>query len=343
MAQHFVYSPESRGKLTALEIARLSEKEAYDLLCELRWGNSGTQICPKCGVTRKHYFLKTRNQFRCAEHKCNHTFSVTSKSKFAYHKKPLRDVLYGVALLTNGVEGVSASRNAANMRVGHKPTWIMQHKVREALFQTRNLDPLSGLVQIDGAYFHYYVRPANKSKNRIDRRLARNMNPNKRCVLTMRECGEKGQGALRTIVSVIKYENETEVRSLVAKYVKPGSLIYSDNHSCYTSLGSAYTVKQVNHAEEYSSDDGVNENQAESFFNRLRNLFGQIHKCHPKLLLYYANEIAWREDHRRKSFYWQFETMVKCCLKTGQSRNWSKYWQGNRITKDCLYVAGETP
>jgi hypothetical protein len=102
-------------------------------------------------------------------------------------------------------------------------------------------------------------------------------------------------------------------------------------------------VKQVNHAEAYCDDEGVNENQAESFFNRLRKLFEHIRKCAPKFLLHYANEIAWREDHRRQSFYYQFEMMLKCCLKTGQSKNWSKYWQGNRITEDCLFFAGETP
>jgi hypothetical protein len=167
------------------------------------------------------------------------------------------------------------------------------------------------------------------------------MNPNKRCILAFVECGAEGEGALRTIVAVIKIENETDVKTLAEKYIEPGSLIYTDTHNCYGALGPPlYHVEKVNHAEEYCRDDGVNNNQAESFFIRVRNMFRHIHHCHPKFLLSYANEIAWRQDHRRKSFYDQFEAMVRCSLQTGQSRNWAKYWQGNRVTEDCLFVAG---
>ena len=37
MAQHFLLSSKAHT-LSSYEIAQLSEEEAYDLLCELRWG-----------------------------------------------------------------------------------------------------------------------------------------------------------------------------------------------------------------------------------------------------------------------------------------------------------------
>lgn len=36
MTQHFLLSSKA-GTLSSYEIAQLSEEEAYDLLCELRW------------------------------------------------------------------------------------------------------------------------------------------------------------------------------------------------------------------------------------------------------------------------------------------------------------------
>ena len=225
------------------------------------------------------------------------------------------------------------------MGVGYKPVLLFQHKIREALFQTRDLSPLDGEVEMDGCYFHYYVRPANKRENRVDRRMSSNLNPNKRAVLVMRQRGKPEHGATRSIVNVIKKENERDVLALSKKYIKPGSTIYTDSHTCYTPLASDYILKQVNHAEAYSSPEGVNENQAESIFSRLRSLYSHIHKADPKFLIYYANEIAWREDNRRQSFYWQFLDILKKCLQTGQSRLWAKYWQGNRVTKDCLFAA----
>lgn len=340
MAQSFVVSPQSRGALSVRKIGRLTNEEAFQIFCMCRWGGLHPKSCPLCGVDRKPHYLKTRKQWRCSDKDCGRTFSVTSGTKFAYHKKPYEDILYAIGLFANGIEGVSASRNASNMGVGHKPVFVFQHKIREALFESRDLTPLSGDIEIDGCYFHYYVRPKNKRKNRVDRRLIANMNPNKRAVLVIRQRGAKDQGAVRTMVFVIKQENERDVWALVNKYVVPGSTIYADEHSCYVGLASRYNLKQVNHQEEYSADDGTNENQAESFFARNRKLFGHIHKCDPKYLLYYANEMAWREDNRRKSFTYQFNYLLKISLSTGQSRYWSKYWQGNHLIEDTLFRAG---
>ena len=47
-------------------------------------------------------------------------------------------------------------------------------------------------------------------------------------------------------------------------------------------------------------------------------------------LIFYANEIAWREDNRRKSVKEKFEQLLKCCLNTLPSRDFTGYWQGNK-------------
>ncbi len=339
MAELFHLSPAAIGVHSALKIARFSEEQAYKLMHSLRWGSSDKQACPECESFRKHHFIKSRKQYRCAENGCGKSFSITSGTKFAYHKKPLRDILYAAALLVNGVEGAAALRNAQNIGVRYTPILVFNHKLREALFETRDVTKLSGEVEIDGCYFHYYVRPKNNRKDRVDRRLLRNMNPNKRAVIVLRQRGPKEHGAVRTIVEVIKYENEADIRALVHKYVELGSTIYTDEHMCYTHLAAEYELHQVNHQEHFSSPEGYNENQAESFFNRNRKLFGHIHKCAPKYLLFYSNEMAWQEDNRRKSFSWRFEDLIRKCLTTGQSKYWSKYFQGNHRTEDTLFAA----
>jgi len=247
-----------------------------------------------------------------------------------------------VAQFTNGVEGVAAARCAVNMGVGYKSTLVFIHKVREAMFQSRDTSPMSGEVEVDGCYFHYYVRPKNHRTNRVDRRKQQNMNPNKRAVLALRMRGSPGNGAIRTIVEIIKHENERDVRDVVMKYVNKSTIIFSDEHSCYTSLAAHYDVRQVNHAEAYSQD-GINENQAESIFARMRKQHSIIHRCAPKYLRYYANEIAWRDDNRRKSFFHQFEEILMKCLSTGPSRLWAKYWQGNHLSADTLFMSSEHP
>ena len=60
-------------------------------------------------------------------------------------------------------------------------------------------------------------------------------------------------------------------------------------------------MMRVNHSREFKSDDGACTNQAESWFSRLRRAeMGVHHRISGRYLYQYANEMAWREDHRRE-------------------------------------------
>lgn len=48
----------------------------------VRWGAGEEVACPSCGAIGKH-FQRTRKQWRCRD--CNHTFSGTSGTIFAFH------------------------------------------------------------------------------------------------------------------------------------------------------------------------------------------------------------------------------------------------------------------
>lgn len=338
MAQHYLLSAASR-KMSLSRIGGMTEEQAWQEMVMFRWGGMDQQVCPACGTIRKHHFIRSRHQWRCKD--CGHSFSVTSGTVFAHHKLSCQDTLSAVATFVQAVKGKSALELSRNLDVQYKTAYVLFHKLRDVLWRSRDVGLLSGEVEMDGGYFHSYVRPHNKRRNRVDRRLRANLNPFKRSVLVMRERGEKGQGARRTIVQVIKNENDQDIPALTRKYVKAGATVYSDEHPSYIALAARHPVKQVNHQEEYSADDGTNQNQAESFFSRMRRLVtGQIHKCDRRYLLYYANEIAWREDMRRKSSEELYGMLMKLCLSTRPSREWSKYWQGNHIKGDTMFIAG---
>lgn len=56
---------------------------------------------------------------------------------------------------------------------------------------------------MDGAYANGRIRPKNKKEDRIDRRLAENQRPDKRCVFVMRQkCEEIAAGAIKTLTFV---------------------------------------------------------------------------------------------------------------------------------------------
>ena len=69
-------------------------------------------------------------------------------------------------------------------------------------------------------------------------------------------------------------------------------------------------------------------NFAESFFSRLRRAeIGTHHKIAGPYLHQYANEMAWREDHRRVSNGEQYLRVVALGLGQPVSRQWKGYWQ----------------
>jgi len=337
---HFLLTARART-LSVLEVARMSDDDAFALFKRLRWGDREEVACPRCGVVHKHYFIQTRRIWKCAG--CRETFSVTSGTVFASHKLPLKTYLAAVALFTNAVKGISALQLARDLGVQHKTAFVLSHKIRESLMIHQDDSPLSGEVEIDGAYVNGHVRPMNKKEDRVDRRLAENQNPDKRCVLVIREnhtaqaCQNGFQGAKRTLAMVIEKECQSVMAKLGPRYIVPGSRVSADEADSYDPLHAKYDMRRVNHSQEYRADDGTTNNQAESFFSRFRRMqLGQHHKFGVMHLAAYANEAAYREDTRRQSNGVIFMDIVSKCARTLVSRNWCGYWQGNRRLMELL-------
>ncbi len=109
--------------------------------------------------------------------------------------------------------------------------------------------------------------------------------------------------------------------------VAKDATIYADEASTYDALHANYDVKRINHSEAYSAD-GACTNWAESYFSRLRRAeIGVHHHVAGPYLNAYANEMAWREDHRRVSNGEQFGIITRAVATAPVSRQWKGYWQ----------------
>lgn len=81
MSQHFLLSAKART-LSVRKVFAMTDDQAFSLFRELRWGVGEETGCPICASVAKHYFIRSRRQWRCRD--CNHTFSVTSGTIFAF-------------------------------------------------------------------------------------------------------------------------------------------------------------------------------------------------------------------------------------------------------------------
>lgn len=335
MSQHFLLSAKSRT-LSVRKVMELTDDQAFTLFREVRWGAGEEVACPVCGTIGKHYFQRTRKQWRCKD--CSHTFSVTSGTIFAFHKLPLRVYLAAIAIYTNAVKGISALQLARDLGVQYKTAFVLAHKIRESLMEQRELEKLDGEIHMDGAYVNGHIRPKNKKEDRIDRRLAKHQKPGKRCVFVMRQkCQELAAGAAKTITFVLKGENQTDVSKLADTFVKKGSIICADESNAYDPLHAKFDTRRVNHSVEYRAEDGTTNNLAESYFARFRRMqYGQVHKFGNLYLANYANEAAYREDTRRWANGRIFTDIAKKCARTLTSHDWCGYWQGNKRQAERL-------
>ena len=113
----------------------------------------------------------------------------------------------------------------------------------------------------------------------------------------------------------------------IAVRAMPGSTIYADEASCWDALHARFETRRVNHSIAFM-DEGVCTNLAESFFSRLRRMeIGTHHHVSGRYLSSYANEAAWREDHRRVPNGEQYLLVAGAAMAHAVSEKWTGYWQ----------------
>lgn len=315
MAQHFLVSAKSRT-LSIKEVRAMGEEKAFQTFCKLRWAeNDGAPVCPRCGSV-EYYNVTRGRRFKCKA--CRHQFSATSGTIFASRKMTFTDLLTGLCLFANAVKGVSSLQFARDMGCNAKTGFVMLHKLREAVgSETKNIE-LSGEIEIDGAYFGGHIRPANLKEDRIDRRAASNQTGQRRVVVALRQ--RKG----RTVPFVSSSESHGVY--IAGRTVKPGSTMIADEAPHWDALHAKFDTKRINHSVAYSLD-GIHTNFVESYFSRLRRMVqGQHHFVSARHLHQYANEAAWKEDHRRLDNGSLAYRALGLALNHQPSRYFTGYW-----------------
>ncbi len=322
MAQHFLLSAGARS-LSAAKIMRMSDSGVENVFLRLRWPETdGKPVCPDCGCTICYACRRPAGQLRWRCKACRHDFSITSGTLFAWHKLPLRTYLLAVAAFCNEVKGKSALALSRDLDVQYKTAWVLAHKLREAVATEVKGYELGGVgktVEVDGAYFGGYVKPANHKENRRDRRLAKNQNGKRQCVVVIRQRdGMVMPSAFKTEGSALAY---------IRNHVAAGTEVHADEANSWNDLHGHYVVKRINHQLSYS--DGIAcTNGAESFFSRLRRAeTGHHHHIAGVYLARYAQESAWREGHRRTDNGRQVRGVVGLALRARPSVDFCGYWQ----------------
>lgn len=312
MAQHYLLSSKSKN-INLKDILRLTEEDAFHLLKTHRWGNPNNVrdvCCPHCGIRHEAYFLESRKRW-CCKH-CERHFYITTNTVFAFHKVKLVDILAVILMMVSCSKGISSIDVSRLLHLNYKTAFVLCGKVREALFKTRDLRPMQGEIHEDGAWINFTLRKPNYRKNNHKQRQQADekerkfpkFRPTKRCIISLNQRSandEQMWGSNRTIVAMDYTENADTIFALNQRFITAGSDIMCDENPAYNNLDFHYMRWSVNHQEAFSAK-GINNNLAESFNARFRDLHrGVHHKTDNKYALHYANQAAFMSDNRRKS------------------------------------------
>ena len=325
LGQHFLQSSRART-LSLATVFRMSDADAETTFRNLRWDETeGAPVCPYCGGLDAYECRRPTGQLRFRCRACVKDFTLTSGTLFASHKLPLRMYLAAIAIAVNEVKGKSALALSRDLGVSYKATWVLMHKIREAMsveFKGRTVGGAGKEASVDGAYFGGYSKPANRVENRVDRRLAENQTGKRKVVVIIREHGGESLPAV--------FKTEAAAKSFIRKHVAPGTVLNADEASSWDGLHASFEMKRINHSEAYSLD-GACTNWAEEYFSRLRRAeAGHHHHISGPYLLRYAQEMAWREDSRRVANGEQVNRVAHLALNAKPSVDFSGYWQRHK-------------
>lgn len=363
MAMHYTRQRQNR-ELTFYDIAKLSEEECWEVFKKCRFGNEEKFACPNCGAKEKHWHIRTRKQWHCKY--CNHRFSVTSGT--AWHKRKLSfsKLLCMLILFVSSSQGIAANTLPSKINITYKTAYLNLGKIREVVFETMDLSKLSGIVHIDCGHFCGKPRRGNKRKktdsflvnnklrNRKDSIVPdKNLHPenwnieklkNRRIVLVLSQLSltdDGSYGSDRTISFIIKSENAKTILPLIQKSVAKEAIIMTDSGNAFNKIEPLIgnTHFSVNHSKEYQDEFGVNNNQAESFFSRLRRAeFGVYNGMRRTYLAFYSAEFAYRNDSKHLQIGERFLSLLSKVLSREPSKAFCGYSQGNRLGFEYCYV-----
>lgn len=263
------------------------EQACIDYLEKMRW--DGNPVSP-FDKTSKVYKRKN-NRYKCKN--TDRYFSVKTHTMYENTKIRLKDWFGAIWLITANKKGVSSTQLATQLDVTQATAWFMLSRIRKC-FGIENNSMLEGIVEADETFVGGKNKNRHKDK-KFEKARGRSFK-DKTPVLGLLQ----RKGKLTSIV--IPNTQKLTIQTLVKKYVKPGSTLFTDEWQAYDGLKLKYQHSFVNHAKkEYVDLDNPlkHSNTIEGFWSIFkRGMTGVYNHTSKKHLQLYVDEFVYRYNTR---------------------------------------------
>ena len=178
----------------------------------------------KCG-NRTCYVITTRNLYECTG--CHYQASVIVGTVMEKTHLPLEKWFWGIYFVAIDKRGCSAAQLANELEISYTTAWYMLHRIRKAMKDRDEPYTLSGIVELDDAYFG---APKKGSK--------RGRGTEKAKVIIGLSISDKGHPQYLKMEVVDDLKEQT-IAKFAQDHIDSGSTISSDAYRSYAGLQNA--------------------------------------------------------------------------------------------------------
>lgn len=208
-----------------------TETQARNWIWESRFGPKGFE-CTHCSEDL-YYERKDRPEVRICQ-ECRRETRIRAGTIFEHSKLPLLVWLRAIYFVMQGKRGIAALELKRQLGLSsYASSWLMLHKIREALRQRDEVYKLKDLVELDGAKF-----------GRREKR-------NQATVLVAIESRDwmDDQGKVKSKAGFAKVlmtrESAKAAQKFVDTHIESGAMVNTDANNSYLKLKNVYTDYQI--------------------------------------------------------------------------------------------------
>lgn len=277
-----------------------SHDQCLDALKELRYP-SGT-ICPKCKEASAFYRVSNRSAYACKL--CGWHVYPLAGTIFEKTSTPLDLWFYAMFLMIHTRSGTSAKQLERMLGVTYKTAWRMFKQIRMLMANINSTGGLlDGEVEIDETFV------GGKGMNR---RFKPHFNEiPKEVVMGLVKRSQSGKGGDKVYLKHIPSTGKWALLEQIKNNVDPKARVITDEYRGYWQLPKyGYKHDYVNHQQTYVLND-IHTQNIENIWSILkRGIYGVYRHVSKKYLQAYADEYAWRYNHRKYNGK-MFEMLLK--------------------------------
>jgi len=248
-------------------------------LFNVRFGQGHT--CPKCERSAKWYNTSGNAFYSCQW--CGHHIHPRAGTLFEDSRTSLQSWFYAIYLFTTSRHGVSAKELQRQLGVTYKTAWRMGHQIRMHMAEVDGDSLLDGEVEIDETFIGGYRKGGQGGKGKT---------------VLFGMLDRDGD----VVTKVVEDRTLATLYPIITQNVKIGTLIHTDEHRAYQSLGtSGYYHETVNHSAKEYVRGNCHTNTIESYWSRLKlSIRGTHVHVSGKHLAKYAGEFEYRFNRRKR-------------------------------------------